>query len=64
MKKFITVLLLTFSLNGFSQDDPADGDAQVPVDGGLSLLLASGAAYGVGRLRSRIRGTDKDKGAY
>jgi hypothetical protein len=55
MKKFITVLLLTFSLNGFSQDDPADGDAQVPVDGGLSLLLASGAAYGVERLRRRKR---------
>ena len=46
MKKLITILLLTFSLNAFSQDDPADGDATVPIDGGLSLLLAAGAAYG------------------
>jgi hypothetical protein len=45
MKKLITILLLTLSLNAFSQDDPADGDGTVPVDGGLSLLLAAGAAY-------------------
>jgi hypothetical protein len=45
MKKFITILLLTLSLNAFSQDDPADGDGTVPVDGGLSLLMAAGAAY-------------------
>jgi len=50
MKKLITILLLTLSLNAFSQDDPADGDATVPVDGGLSLLLASGAAYAGRRL--------------
>ena len=50
MKKFITILLLTFSLNAFSQDDPADGDGTVPVDGGLSLLLAAGAAYAGRRL--------------
>ena len=53
MKKLITILLLTLSLNAFSQDDPADGDGTVPVDGGLSLLLAAGAAYGVGRMRRR-----------
>ena len=45
MKKFITILLLILNLNAFSQDDPADGDGTVPVDGGLSLLLAAGAAY-------------------
>ena len=50
MKKLITILLLTFSLNAFSQDDPADGDATVPIDGGLSLLLAAGAAYGANRV--------------
>jgi|LauGreDrversion4_2_1035121.scaffolds.fasta_scaffold182121_2 hypothetical protein len=44
MKKLITTLLLTFSLNAFSQDDPAAGEG-IPVDGGLSLLLAAGAAY-------------------
>ena len=50
MKKLITILLLILNLNAFSQDDPADGDATVPVDGGLSLLLAAGAAYAGRRL--------------
>ena len=50
MKKFITIFLLTLSFNAFSQDDPADGDGTVPVDGGLSLLLAAGAAYAGRRL--------------
>ena len=50
MKKLITIFLLTLSLNTFSQDDPADGDGTVPVDGGLSLLLAAGGAYAGRRL--------------
>jgi hypothetical protein len=33
--------------------DPGDGDGSVPVDGGLSLLLAAGAAYGAYRLGNR-----------
>ena len=50
IKKLITILLLTISILAFSQDDPADGDGLVPVDGGLSLLLAAGAAYAGRRL--------------
>jgi hypothetical protein len=42
--------LLTLSFNAFSMEDPADGDGLVPVDGGLSLLLAAGAAYAGRRL--------------
>jgi hypothetical protein len=38
-------------------DDPIESNAPdpngIPVDGGLSLLLAAGAAYGVRRLRGR-----------
>jgi hypothetical protein len=45
MKKLITILLLIININAFSLDDPADGDGTVPVDGGLSLLMAAGAAY-------------------
>jgi hypothetical protein len=38
--------MLICSVNAFSQsDDMGDGDGTVPVDGGLSLLLAAGAAY-------------------
>jgi hypothetical protein len=35
------------------ETDPLDGDGVVPVDGGLWLLLAAGAAYGARRLRRR-----------
>ncbi len=46
MKKILIIIMLISSINAFSQaDDPADGDGTVPVDGGLSLLLAAGAAY-------------------
>ena len=39
---------------GVEQDDNVgDGDGQVPVDGGLSLLLAAGAAYGARKVRRR-----------
>ena len=51
MKKILIVIMLISSINAFSQaDDPADGDGTVPVDGGLSLLLAAGAAYAGNRL--------------
>lgn len=39
-------------------DDPSIDDPAVPVDGGLSLLLAAGAAYGAGRLRRKAKGKD------
>ena len=54
MKKILTTFLLIFSLNAFSQaDDPADGDGTVPVDGGISLLLGAGTAYGIRVMRRR-----------
>ena len=47
MKKILIAFMLICSINAFSQaDDPADGDGTVPVDGGITLLLAAGAAYG------------------
>ncbi len=46
--------MLICSINAFSQaDDPADGDGTVPVDGGISILLAAGAAYGIRRMGSK-----------
>jgi hypothetical protein len=50
MKKILLALMLICNINAFSQaDDPADGDGTVPVDGGITLLLAAGAAYGARR---------------
>jgi hypothetical protein len=51
MKKILLALMLICSVNTYTQtiDDPADGDGTVPVDGGITLLLAAGAAYGARR---------------
>ena len=58
MKKILLAFMLISSINAFSQaDDPADGDGTVPVDGGITLLLAAGAAYGARRMK--IRGGNK-----
>ena len=66
MKK---VLLLGVLLSGFSYfaaaQAPADGGPApqtptgVPLDGGASLLLAGGLAYGLRRLRKRRAGADE-----
>jgi hypothetical protein len=68
MTKFIRILciLLIASLPVLAQDEelgtesgPSMGD--VPVDGGLSLLLAAGAAFGGRRLYRQ--GAKKRRGA-
>lgn len=57
MKYWITVFLMlsckiTFA---FQTDDPGlpGGDPDVPLDGGITFLLAAGAAYGVKWLKER-----------
>lgn len=40
-------------------DDDVEDYNEVPVDGGLSLLLAAGAAYGARRLRRRRQEDDR-----
>lgn len=57
MKKFITILAVLFMSTSTlmaqdgelldTENGPAPGD--VPVDGGISLLLAAGVAYGASR---------------
>ena len=66
MKKLLFLLLLTLpaaaqdpgtgenSPGGPQQQAPADPTG-VPIDGGASLLLAGGVAYGLRRLRQRHR---------
>ena len=53
----LTMLMLCFSLQDLAQgetppDDPGT-DPALPIDGGLSLLMAAGAAYGGRRLYRR-----------
>lgn len=64
MKKFIHILfiLMIASFPVLAQEEelgvdnaPAMGD--VPVDGGLSLLLAAGAAFGSRKLLRGVRNT-------
>jgi hypothetical protein len=52
----LTILLMVISVNFCQAQDPGDpsaNDPAVPIDGGITLLLAVGAAYGVRRLKRR-----------
>ncbi|KAA9325507.1 hypothetical protein F0P96_19430 [Hymenobacter busanensis] len=54
------VLGLLFTLSAEAQDPGSGGPlpgtpTAVPLDGGASLLLAAGAAYGLKRLRTKVR---------
>ena len=40
------------SLPALAQDGFGDGGGDVPVDGGLSLLVAAGVGYGVKKVRT------------
>jgi hypothetical protein len=61
MKRLIFILLCLFALQVSAQDGelldtengPAPGD--VPVDGGISLLLVAGVAYGIHKRRAPRR---------
>jgi hypothetical protein len=55
MRKYAFIILLII-LNGSAMakaDDPGlpGDDPDVPLDGGLSLLLAAGAVYGLKKIR-------------
>jgi hypothetical protein len=53
----IIVVIMFISIGGQSQitwdDDAQQQDAMVPLDGGLSLLLGAGVAYGVKKARRK-----------
>ena len=51
-------LLLVMAASGYAQDAPGNGDDTVPIDGGLSLLLAAGAIYGGRRLTRKKNVTE------
>ena len=53
----IIVVIMLISVGGQSQiswdDNAQQQDAMVPLDGGLSLLLGAGVAYGIKKARKR-----------
>jgi hypothetical protein len=57
MKKFIKIQLLVFglilasSISLYAQPGFEDDVDDVPLDGGISLLIAAGAVYGAKKLR-------------
>lgn len=56
-KWMLTCLVIFMSLNfvplgAYAQPDPeGDPDAEVPIDGGVGLLLAAGVGYGIKKWR-------------
>jgi hypothetical protein len=51
------ILLFTFQVcMAQDPDDPSPTDPAVPVDGGVSLLVVAGAAYGIRRMRTTRKG--------
>lgn len=49
----LLILMLIFSLPVLAQDGFGDPPPDVPVDGGLSLLIAGGIGYGMKKLREK-----------
>ncbi|MDB5273275.1 MAG: hypothetical protein JWO58_1642 [Chitinophagaceae bacterium] len=57
---FISTLVLGLGLTTvWSQPQPPDDPGDVPIDGGLSLLVASGLGYGVYRYK-KAKNSQKD----
>jgi hypothetical protein len=52
------MIMVLVNISAMAQDFD-DNVVDTPVDGGLSLLLAAGAAYGVSRLRRQKKGDGK-----
>ncbi len=53
--KVIYLLLVFVSISGILHSQPTDpgSDPDVPIDGGISLLLAAGVGYGIKELRAK-----------
>lgn len=62
MQKIFPVLLLLICilLPALSFAEGPDDPEDTPIDGGLSLLLAAGAAYGMKKYRSRKTAMQKN----
>jgi hypothetical protein len=60
---FILLMVMTLNLSNAlattDPDDPSLNDPAIPVDGGISVLLAASAVYGVRRLK-RVGGKEQN----
>ncbi|MFA7381404.1 MAG: hypothetical protein WC150_13185 [Bacteroidia bacterium] len=56
---FFSLFLLILPIFSYSQGDGGGNDPDVPVDGGISLLLAAGAGYAVKKLRDNRSKNDE-----
>ena len=54
MKKIIFVLLVFFiSLNVYSQGEGGGPDPDIPIDGGIGILLGAGMLYAVKKIKKK-----------
>lgn len=65
----ITGISLMLSVGAFAQTDPGNGndglpDPDAPFDGGVSLLVAAGVAYGVKQWRSSRKSKEESIESY
>ena len=63
-EKIITLLVFMLVLTNILNAQPPDlgGDVDAPIDGGLSLLIAAGAGYGIKKVREmRKKNNEADK---
>jgi len=49
----VAVLLTTHSIGALAQLSDPGSDPDVPIDGGLSILLAAGVGYGIRELKKK-----------
>jgi hypothetical protein len=49
----VIVLMMANQLHAQTADPGLDPDAEVPLDGGLSLLVAAGVGYGAKKMKER-----------
>jgi hypothetical protein len=56
---FVIIICTALPLGSFAQGPPDPEDT--PIDGGLSLLLAAGAAYGVKKYRDGRKKQEEEK---
>jgi hypothetical protein len=55
IKIAVTLLIMIFLPSVLHAQDPGGGPDDVPVDGGLGILIAAGVGYGVKKYRNEWR---------